>query len=314
MNNIIPYKILGKGSQGYIILTDNNEYAVKIYKNKIKNLKMLIKIIYFLHTKDVPKTIYKTYFLTEKKNSLDRYILNNNLPKHFSYISENNLEELSKKYNMTQKLFEIMKKYDITLNDFINNLMINDISNNSLINIKILKSLFYQGILTLLWLYIIKGIIHFDINSNNFFIEKTDDIEFNIEINNIIYKVPLYGYYLILGDFGYATSIELLKPIDYDYKINLILVSYIMHPYDDLNNFIRIFRKYFLNYNIHLLNLDINLVKCNMSIINKTKTEYKNMIISYYNQSNDFKINKKIFKKIYFQLINKYILNHLIIK
>lgn len=306
-----PYKILGKGTQGIIILEKNNEIAIKIFINKPRNLKMLIKIINFFKNKNCPKTICKTLFLSESKNSLQRYLINNNLPQYFSYVSDDNLEILSKKYNMKPLLFQIMKKYDITLNDFINNLFINNNSiNNNSINIKIISSLLYQGIFTLIWLYMKKGIIHFDINSDNFFIEKTNNTEFNIEINNIIYKVPLYGYYLIIADFGYSKSIELVEPKDYNYNIHINLKAYIMHPYDDLSIFIKIFRKYFLNFNISLFDFDINLNKCNSLVTEKTKIEYRNMIISYYNQTNDYKLNTNIFKNKYFHIIKKYILNN----
>ena len=52
INNIIskfkPIKILGKGSQGTIISTHDDNYIIKIYTKRFKNLKMLIKIIAFL--------------------------------------------------------------------------------------------------------------------------------------------------------------------------------------------------------------------------------------------------------------------------
>ena len=42
-----------KGSQRTVILTNNDNYTVKIYTKAWKNLK-------------IPKTIYKSYYLTEK--------------------------------------------------------------------------------------------------------------------------------------------------------------------------------------------------------------------------------------------------------
>ena len=56
-----------KGSQGTVILTNNDNYTVKIYTKAGKNLKMLIKIINFFIKSKIPKTIYKSYYLTEKK-------------------------------------------------------------------------------------------------------------------------------------------------------------------------------------------------------------------------------------------------------
>jgi hypothetical protein len=84
---------------------------------------------------------------------------------------------------------------------------------------EIIKSLFYQGILTLLWLYMKKSIIHFDINTNNFFVEKTDETHFNINIHKHKFSIPLYGYYLIIADFGHSNSIELFEP----FVINFIV-------------------------------------------------------------------------------------------
>ena len=136
-----------KGSQGTVILTNNDNYTVKIYTKAGKNLKMLIKIINFFINTKIPKTIYKSYYLTEKKDSLDRYI--NKLPNNFSYNS-NNLE----KYEIKIRLYEIMKTYDITLKDFINKLLKDNIEEDR--KIEIIHSLLYQGIVTLLWLYIKK--------------------------------------------------------------------------------------------------------------------------------------------------------------
>jgi hypothetical protein len=34
MNNLHPTKIINKGSQGIVLMTDNNELVVKIYFNK----------------------------------------------------------------------------------------------------------------------------------------------------------------------------------------------------------------------------------------------------------------------------------------
>ena len=69
---------------------------------------------------------------------------------------------------MDNKLFEIMKKYDISLKDFIEKLKIKKIDDQTKINI--LYSLFQQGLVTLFWLYMKKGIIHSDINYNNFYV------------------------------------------------------------------------------------------------------------------------------------------------
>jgi hypothetical protein len=313
INKLKPYKIVGCGSQGIIILPSDDKYIVKIYIKNNKNLKMTVKIIqFFIKCKNLPKTIYKSYYITEKINSINRYISNNNLPNHFSISinNENELERLIIKYNMKPKLFEVMNNYKITFNNFIHKLFLENEKNNNTItnNINILTSLFFQGIITLLWLTMKKGIIHFDINTSNFFIESTNDTEFEIEIEDMIYNVPLYGYYLIISDFGYARSIELLNPSEYESNVRINLESYMMHPWEDTVAFIKIFRNYLTNVNISLYDLDINLNECNKTIIDYTHKEYKNMLLSYYNQNENFKKNVKIFKKAYFNVIKRHIL------
>jgi hypothetical protein len=306
INNLKPIKILGKGSQGTVILTNNENYVVKIYTKKSKRLKMLIHILhFFINYNKLPKTIYKSYYITEKNNSLKRYISNNNLPLYFSYKNENDLIKLSEKYNFTSKLFEIMKKYDITLNKFIDNLFMNKVIN---INhkIKILHSLFYQGLFTLVWLYMKKGIIHSDINSDNFLIEKTNDKEFKININKFCYKVKLYGYYLVMSDFGYSRSIELVDYDNYQYNIRINMETLNMHPLNDIIDYIKFFKKYFKIFFIK--NIGINIDEIN-SRFNNTKMSYRNMIRSYYKRKNNLKENIKIFKNDFFIFFRKYILN-----
>ena len=199
-----PKKILCKGSQGTIILINNNNYTIKIYTKKSKNLVMLIKILnYFINCKNIPKTIYKSYHLTEKKNSLNRYISNNNLPKYFSYDN--------KKYNLKPLLFEVMKTYKITLKDFFEKLLMNNTINNNN-KIDILTSLFYQGLYTFLWLYMKKGIVHLDINSDNFFVEKTIDEEFIVCIKNIELKNDFNTYVIHFKLNHEADVIEMIVP------------------------------------------------------------------------------------------------------
>jgi hypothetical protein len=108
---------------------------------------------------------------------------------------------------MQNKLFEVMKTYNSTLKTFIKTLT----SENIVIKQNIMNSLFKQGILTLLWLYINKGIIHNDIILDNLFILKTTSKNFKINIYNDEYDVKLYGYYLIISDFGYAESIDIIE-------------------------------------------------------------------------------------------------------
>ena len=292
MNNILK-ELRPKGT---VILSNNENYVIKIYTKKSKNLKMLIKIlIFFINYKKLPKTIYKPYCITEKQNSL---------PNYFSYKNENNLTQLSEKYSFTPKLFEIMKRYNITLNNFIEKIFNNNISINK--KIRILHSLFYQGLFTLLWLYMKKGIIHSDINSDNFFVESTDDKEFIIVIKNFTYKVKLYGYYLVMSDFGYAKSIEVVDYDNYQYNIRINMETLNMHPINDLMDYMKIFKKYFNELNINNIGVDIKMVTSRM---NNTKMCYRGMIRSYYKKRDDLKENIKKFKDEYFIFFRKYILN-----
>jgi len=310
VNNILkqlkPTKILGKGSQGIVILSHDDNYAVKIYTKKGHNLKMLIKIInFFINCKSLPKTIYKSYYLTENMNSLNRYIENNNLPNHFSYNSINNLKILSEKYDMKIRLFEIMKTYNITLKDFIEKMMKNNNINENL-RIEIIHSLFYQGLFTLLWLYMKKGILHLDISSDNFFVTETDDKELIIDIKDTTYNVKLYGYYLVISDFGYARSIELIDSDNYNYNYRVNLEELNIHPWRDTNDFIKMFKKYFKELNINNIGINNNIAN---SRFNSTKQEYRSMIRSYYKKNEEFKQSKKTFKDEYLKFFIKYILN-----
>ena len=308
MDNILykfkPVKILGRGSQGTVILTHDENYVVKIYTKKSKNLKMLVKILDFLiNYNNLPKTIYKSYHITEQQNSLNRY-LHNNLPQHFSFTNEENLKKLSKNYKIKPFLFEVIKTYKLTLRDFFENLIKNNLNNN--IKIEILHSLLYQGLFTLLWLYMKKGIVHLDINSDNFFIEETKDKIFDIKINGITYNVKLYGYYLIIADFGYARSIEVIDYDNYEYSINVNIESMNIHPLNDIMDYIKMFKKYFKKLNID--DIKINLDKVNIRS-NYTKQEYRDMLRSYYKKKDDLKNNIKKFKKDFFIFFRKYILN-----
>lgn len=252
LENIKPKKILGKGSEGIVILSNNKKYSVKIYFNNIHTWKEYVKIMDLLHhSKNLPKTIYKSYLITTYKNCINRYI-KNNLPNHFSYIDKNNLEILSKKYKMQYKLFEVIKTYNITLKKCIKN-------NKN--NYYILNSLYKQGLLTLLWLYINKGIIHNDIIVNNFFVVKTLSKFFTIKIYNDIYKVPLYGYYIIISDFGHAKMMD----------------DIFIHPLDDIKRFIHIFMKdnIYKNINDNIFESCIdNKNKCKKILYNYIKNNY----------------------------------------
>lgn len=216
----------------------------------------------------------------------------------------NNIDliKLSKNYNMKNRLIEIMKTYEITLNDFINNLLKNNSNNKD--KILIIESLYYQAIITLFWLYIKKGIIHKDLSLDNFFVEKTTDTNFELKIGNNIYNVKLYGYYLVLSDFGYAKSLELFDSNEYPNSLNSSFGSSDMNPYYELLTVINIFKKYiYINTDNYILNSGVFNAENNMSIT----TEYKNLLKSYIKNEN-FKEELKNLKKSYWIFVNTKIL------
>jgi len=97
LNELKPFKKIGKGSEGIIILTHDKRYTVKIYISDYLKSMMFFNIVKYLQECKLPKTIYKSYIFTHRENSINRYI---NLPNHFSCFDENNLKSLSSKYKM----------------------------------------------------------------------------------------------------------------------------------------------------------------------------------------------------------------------
>lgn len=298
LNELKPLKKIGKGSEG-IILTHDKRYTVKIYISDYLKSMMFFNIIKYLQEYKLPKTIYKSYIFTHRENSINRYI--NNLPNHFSCFDENNLKSLSSKYKMKKKLFEIMKTYDNSLSNFIDELKNID----SELKISIINSLFQQGIITIYWLYMNKGIIHGDINSNNFFIQKTTKENLNININEIKYSIKLFGYYLVLGDFGYAKSIELISFDKNPDKKDLTRLSNIFNPLSEIKDFISLFKKIYLDYNVNVKISNYKLLNCDGDF--ELRTSYKTMIKSYISKNNELENDIKIFKKLFSDYMHSYI-------
>jgi hypothetical protein len=245
---------------------------------------------------------------TEKENSLNRYLKDNNLPNHFSYKNNNNLNLLSSKYKMTKKLFEVMKTYDSSLKDFIEKLDLESIDNQLKINI--FYSLFQQGLITLYWLYMKKSIIHNDITFDNFFIKKTKKDELHINIDNFSYKIKLFGYYLVIGDFGYANSIELINFDNNPEKKLLSVLSQVFNPLFDINNFIKMFKRKFLNYNVHNIKIN-NYILSTEDEDYDLRCAYKKMIKSYISYNDQLEDDIKEFKKLFSNYMNQYIFSKL---
>jgi len=301
LNELKPFKKIGKGSEGIIILTHDKKYTVKIYISDYLKSIMFFNVVKYLQECKLPKTIYKSYVFTHRENSLNRYI--DNLPNHFSYKDENNLKSLSSKYKMKKKLFEIMKTYDNSLNNFMDELKIKNIDSD--LKISIINSLFQQGIITIYWLYMNKGIIHGDINSNNFFIQKTSKENLNITINEIKYSIKLFGYYLVLGDFGYGKSIELISFDKNPDKKDLTRLSNIFNPLSEIKDFISLFKKIYLDYNVNVKISNYKLLNCDGDY--ELRTSYKTMIKSYISKNDELENDIKIFKKLFSDYMHSYI-------
>jgi hypothetical protein len=277
---ITPNKILGKGSEGIVIISNNKKYTIKIYNKNINELYRYKNIINYLYNKKikVPKTIYKSYLIRNCKHSFKKYIT----------------ENLSNIF-LDNKLCEVMKKYDNTLKNFIKEL--NNIDKT--VKNNILYSLYKQGILTLLWLYINKGIIHNDITLNNFFILKTKTKSFKIKIYNDNYNVKLYGYYLIIADFGYATCIDITEFKNISFK-EIDNIYYYYNPLYDIIRFNNIFnnKKFIKNINQKEI---INNIKLN---------ELYNNIIQLYIEKKLTKTFCTKYKKEFYKYIKKNITSY----
>jgi len=295
MNNVLqklkPQKILGKGSEGIALKTHDSKYTVKIYRKPYLTAIIFLKIVNYLQDcKNLPKTIYKSYLFTSAINSFNRYISDNSLPNHFSYKDNNDLNELSSKYKMDKKLFEIMKTYQITFRTFLTKL--ESLDNKTII----LTSLFQQGLLTLVWLYMEKGIVHNDLSYDNFFIQKTK--KSFIKIGK--YNVNLFGYYIVLGDFGYAKSMEFVDYKNYPEKIASIVRNE-LNPMININEFINIFLQVGLEVSIQ----EFENIKLN--------SLYKDLIKMYITKDENFEIKLNEFKNEFYNFIEKtYFINTVI--
>ena len=125
-----------------------------------------------------------------------------------------------------------------------------------------------------------------------------------------MYNIKLFGYYLVIGDFGYAKSIELISFSKNPDKGPLSVLSDIFNPLYDINNFIKLFKIKFLNYNVH--NIKINNYNLSMNDLDyNLKNLYKTMLKSYISNDIELKNNILFFKKTFSDYMNKYIFSKL---
>lgn len=121
-----------KDSNSKIIHKYNN-YCIKEYSLDYINIELFINILSFLQTtKNLPKTIYKSYYFTENINLLKKYIIRTSLPNNFIIQNKNLFEQISSKDKLKQKIYELSKYNKVSFRDFIEELNSNqNISNKN---------------------------------------------------------------------------------------------------------------------------------------------------------------------------------------
>ena len=70
------------------------------------------------------------------------------------------------------------------------------------------------------------------------FVKKTKKEILTIDINDMSYNIKLVGYYLVIADFGYAKSIELIPFNKNPNREGLSILSTIYNPLNDIIDFI----------------------------------------------------------------------------
>lgn len=315
-NNILLLKqddFLCKIVNEYEIYEYDNEYVIRIYNKEYLQYKMLINIFnYFEKEKYLPKTIYDSYYFTKKSDCFNNFLLNNKLPNYFRIKEEkNNYIKLVSKKKIKNKLYEIMKYYKYTFEEFIKVLDENNlIDENKKINI--LQSLLEQGIMTIIWLYIKKGIVIRDIKYENFYIKKTSKDYINFIINLDEYKIKLEGYYLIFGNFENAKSLELVNVEKFPEEDNSIIRS-MLNPIYDLEIFINLF-KYYMKEDNGINKIIIgegtdDIIEQNIKNDSELNILFNEMVRSYVKDDKDkLKNDIKMYKNIFINYVNKNIL------
>ena len=90
----------------------------------------------------------------------------------------------------------------------------------------------------------------------------------------------------------------------------LTVLSQTFNPLTDINNFIKLFKIKFLNYNVN--NIKVNNYLLSMNDIDyNLRTSYKTMIKSYISNNENLDNNIKIFKNLFDEYMNKYIFSKL---
>ncbi len=161
---------------------------------------------------------------------------------------------------------------------------------------KIIKSLYYQGILTHYWLFMEKSITYnhkiyssvtFSYRFAKYHFEKTHEKYLYFKIKNIEYRVKTYGYKLVFTEIDKMFSLELAyeKKIKDDPK-------FFYSPCMIIKEFRNLFKKYFgiiYKYNIYPDTLSYNR-RCEY-YYNQNESMFKNFIDEYKNKYSDILVN-----------------------
>jgi serine/threonine protein kinase len=312
--NLVPRRKIGNGTNGVVILTKDKKFCVKIYKKIVgRGLQKILQILQ--NEENHLDTIYKTYMLHVDKNNIRRYN-QEQLPKKFGISGLENsteIENLYKTYNLKNKVFEVMKKYQMTLEDFFT--VLRHTTQIGLEQKKIIiKSFIKQGLITLFSLYINHGIVHNDIHSQNFFVEETDEDFFVTPIKGIKYGVDTARYSLIIADFGISRSLEVVK-----YAENRSLsgwnISPDFNPFNDIFNMIGMFES--ISKELFDMNTDMYLeeivgITRDIFDIDIESTNYHTMIQTYIRGNPLFELELLKFKNYYFERINHDVLRSVV--
>jgi hypothetical protein len=171
------------------------------------------------------------------------------------------------------------------------------------INKNIIKSLYYQGILTHYWLFMYKSIIYnhkkyasgiFSYRFAKYHFQKTDKKYIYFDIYNEKYRVKTYGYILIFTETDKMFSIEIAR------ENNLKNIQkYIYSPCMIIKEFRNLFKKYFktefkysmfpttLSYNKRIQYYYEQKTELFDKFIDEYKNKYSNLIKNYILENNE---------------------------
>lgn len=272
-------------------------YALPKRKKKMKNLLNLLK-------KDTIDTIQKIIFVTKDKQKVNKkYGINIDFNIHLDLdtIIKKNILNISEPYLLydnnnkyrIDELYYITKKNKYRITQLFN-ILENDIIYEDEYRCKIIKSVIYQLLISILYMYINYGLVHNNINKNAIFIEKTDKKYIIIEVKNTKYKIKLFGFIIKISGFEKSMSWDLLNLNDYREKIYYECKNS-LNPCYDINAIKELFSDIFDNLDTQIINM------MELNNINK----YYTQTTKIYCEEDIHKKNTKSLKDKYFEYINK---------